>query len=94
MKKALKDYVRKDKELQLQGQNESWTIGKLDKKFAKLRKRIVKELLKRKGSQISLYLYLKEFLKDILPREFLKDVPDLNMDPHLTKYHWTLLALF
>ena len=56
MKKALKDYVRKDKELQLQGQSESWTIGKLDKKFAKLRKRIVKEILKGKDSQICLYL--------------------------------------
>ena len=56
MKKALKDYVRKDKELQLQGQSESWTIGKFDKKFAKLRKRIVKEILKGKGSQICLYL--------------------------------------
>ena len=41
MKKALKEYNRKDKELQLKGESESWTIGKLEKEREILRRRIV-----------------------------------------------------
>ena len=41
MKKALKEYHRKEKELQLKGLSESCTIGNLDKEREIMRMRIL-----------------------------------------------------